>query len=387
MIFIAFRFILFFMLGVSSLLNMDSCDGNRVNNDSTTTNKKFSDIVDKIKLPPGFKIGVYARVPNARSMCISPGGTLFVGNRSGDKVYAVTDENKDGIGDKVYTIAKNINTPNGVAFKDGDLYIAGISIIYKLKSIESHLANPPVPEVLFTKYPTSKSHGWKFIAFGPDGKLYVPVGAPCNVCEEKDPVFASITRINDNGTGMEVFASGIRNTVGFAWHPVTKELWFTDNGRDNMGDDVPGDELNRAPVKGMHFGFPYCHQGDVMDPQFGKGKNCNDYISPVKKLGAHVAALGMRFYTGSMFPPAYKNAIFIAEHGSWNRSIPVGYRVEVAMMDENGNVKNVIPFAEGWLQNEQQVLGRPVDVQVMADGSMLVSDDYSGTIYRISYQN
>jgi glucose/arabinose dehydrogenase len=200
-------------------------------------------------------------------------------------------------------------------------------------------------------------------------------------------VFASITRINDNGTGMEVFASGIRNTVGFAWHPVTKELWFTDNGRDNMGDDVPGDELNRAPVKGMHFGFPYCHQGDVMDPQFGKGRNCNDYISPVKKLGAHVAALGMRFYTGSMFPPAYKNAIFIAEHGSWNRSIPVGYRVEVAMMDENGNVKNVIPFAEGWLQNEQQVLGRPVDVQVMADGSMLVSDDYSGTIYRISYQN
>jgi glucose/arabinose dehydrogenase len=382
-----FKYISLSVCAFSGILKMNECNNNQVKDqDSTVIEKKIADIVDKIKLPPGFKISVYARVPNARSMCLSPSGTLFVGNRSGDKVYAVKDDNKDGSGDKVYVVAKNLNTPNGVAFKDGNLYIAGISVIYKLNDIESHLSAPLAPQIIYNKYPTDKGHGWKFIAFGPDGKLYVPVGAPCNVCDEDNPVYASITRINDNGTGMEIFARGIRNTVGFAWHPVTKELWFTDNGRDNMGDDVPGDELNKAPEKGMHFGFPYCHQGNIPDPQFGKGKNCNDYVPPIKNLDAHVAALGMRFYTGNMFPVEYKNAIFIAEHGSWNRSIPVGYRVEVAMTDENGNVKNVQPFAEGWLQNERQVLGRPVDVQVMPDGAMLVSDDYSGTIYRISYQ-
>ncbi len=300
-------------------------------------------------------------------------------------MYAVTDENKDGKADKVFTVASGLNTPNGVAFKDGTLYIATVSVIYKIENIESDLSNPPKPVVVFDKYPIEGHHGWKFIAFGADGKLYVPIGAPCNICEPKDP-YASITRINKDGTGLEIFARGIRNTVGFAWHPITNELWFTENGRDNMGDDVPDDELNKAPQPGMHFGYPYCHQGNILDPEFGKGKNCADYTPPQIKLGPHVAALGMRFYTGNMFPPKYKNAIFIAEHGSWNRSTPIGYDVKVAFIDDKGNVTQAISFVEGWLQGTN-VNGRPVDVQQMADGSLLVSDDYSGVIYRITYQS
>ena len=371
-----------------TMMNINSCTNGKSNSNSVSANKdelfkKYN--LDKIKLPPGFTINVYAEVDKARSMCLSPNGTLFVGNNGGNKVYAVVDENKDGVADKVYTVASGLNTPNGVAFKDGSLYIACISTILRLDSIESHLSNPPQPKVVYDQYPTDGHHGWKFIAFGPDGKLYVPVGAPCNICEEKNPVYASITRINIDGTGMEVFASGIRNTVGFDWHPVTKELWFTDNGRDNMGDNVPEDELNRAPQKGMHFGFPYCHQGNVLDPEFGRGKNCSDYTAPVKTLGPHVAALGMRFYTGNMFPSEYKNAIFIAKHGSWNRSTPIGYEVSVAKLDGN-NVTSYTSFAEGWLRPDHSVIGRPVDVQQMPDGALLVSDDYNGVIYRIAYK-
>ena len=278
-----------------TMMNINSCNNAKSNGTSVSGNedelfKKYN--LDKIKLPPGFTINVYAEVDKARSMCLSPNGTLFVGNNGGNKVYAVVDENKDGVADKVYTVASGLNTPNGVAFKDGSLYIACISTILRLDSIESRLANPPQPKVVYDQYPTDGHHGWKFIAFGPDGKLYVPVGAPCNICEEKNPVYASITRINTDGTGMEVFASGIRNTVGFDWHPVTKELWFTDNGRDNMGDNVPEDELNRAPQKGMHFGFPYCHQGNVLDPEFGRGKNCSDYTAPVKKFRTSCCCIG-----------------------------------------------------------------------------------------------
>ncbi len=341
--------------------------------------------LDKIKLPPGFSISVFAEVPNARSLTVSPSGTVYVGNRSADNVYAVADTNKDGKSDKVYTVAKGLNTPNGVAFKNGNLYIATISEILKLENIESRLANPPQPVTVYNKYPTDKHHGWKFIAFGPDGKLYVPVGAPCNICERKEPVYSSITRINDDGTGFEVFAHGIRNSVGFAWHPATKNLWFTENGRDMMGDDMPGDELNTAPAANMHFGYPYCHQGDTPDPEFGKGKKCSDYTAPVQVLGAHVAALGMRFYTGNMFPSGYSQQIFIAEHGSWNRSEPVGYKVSLVKLDAAGKSLGRTDFASGWLQPDGKVLGRPVDVEVLADGSMLVSDDYSGVIYRIAY--
>ena len=352
---------------------------------STDTNnlaKKYN--LDKIKLPAGYKIEVYAEVPNARSMTLSPSGVLYVGNRSGNKVYAVTDENKDGRADKVYTLASGLKSPNGVAFKNGDLYIATISTILKLSGIETKLSAPPAPVTIYDKFPTDEHHGWKFIAFGPDGKLYVPVGAPCNICEPDKPIYASITRMNDDGSGFEIFAKGIRNSVGFDWNPTTKNLWFTDNGRDELGDDVPGDEINTAPAAGMNFGYPYCHQGNILDPEFGKGKNCADYTSPVQVLGAHVASLGMRFYTGNMFDSSYKNQIFFAEHGSWNRSKPVGYNVSTVKLDANGKALSYTTFADGWLQPDGKVLGRPVDVQQMPDGALLVSDDYSGVIYRIS---
>jgi glucose/arabinose dehydrogenase len=345
--------------------------------------KKYN--LDKIQLPPGFAISVFAEVPSARSMCWGPEGTLFVGNRDGENVYAVVDYNKDGVADKVYTIGSGLNSPNGVAFRNGSLYVAEISRINRYDNIEDKLSNPPAPVVVFDKYPDKTHHGWKYIAFGPDDKLYVPVGAPCNVCEEQDSVFATITRMNPDGTAMEIYAKGIRNSVGFDWNPQTKELWFTDNGRDNLGDNQPFCELNYAPTKGLHFGFPYCHEGDILDPEFGKGKNCNDYVKPARKLGPHVAPLGMHFYTGNNFPPEYTNQIFIAEHGSWNRSIPIGYEVTVAKLQGN-KVVDYKPFASGWLQKDGSVLGRPVDVKVAPDGALLVSDDYKGAIYRIVYK-
>lgn len=342
--------------------------------------------LDKIRLPEGFAISVYAEVPNARSLSISPSGTVFVGNRKGENVYAVVDSNKDGKADKVYVVASGLKMPNGVAFHNGSLYIATVSSIYRIDSIEQKLENPGKPVLVTDTYPSDTHHGWKFIAFGPDGKLYVPVGAPCNICESEKPIYATITRMNADGSGMEIYAKGIRNTVGFAWHPNTKELWFTENGADNMGDNVPYCELNKAPRPGLHFGYPYCHQGNILDAQFGKGKNCNDYTAPMKNLGPHIAPLGMRFYTASQFPAAYHNQIFIAEHGSWNRSTPIGYKVSLATLDEEGNVTAYTPFAEGWLQPDGKVLGRPVDVEILADGSMLVSDDYSDVIYRITHK-
>jgi glucose/arabinose dehydrogenase len=344
--------------------------------------KKYN--LDKISLPPGFSISVFAELPNARSMCWGTNGTLFVGNRDGENVYAVVDNNKDGVADNVYTIGSGLHSPNGVAFRNGSLYVAEISRIIRFDDIESKLPNPPVPIVVNDKFPDKSHHGWKYIAFGPDDKLYVPVGAPCNVCEEKDSIFASITRMNPDGSNFEIFAKGIRNSVGFDWNPQTKEMWFTDNGRDELGDDKPFCELNFAPVKGLHFGFPYCHEGDILDPEFGTGKNCADYTPPARKLGPHVAPLGMHFYTGSSFPAEYKNQIFIAEHGSWNRSKPIGYEVSIAKLEGN-KVVDYVPFATGWLQKDGTVLGRPVDIKIAEDGAMLVSDDYKGAIYRIVY--
>jgi glucose/arabinose dehydrogenase len=298
----------------------------------------------------------------------------------------VVDNDKDWKADKVYKIADGLDMPCGVAFKNGSLYVAEVSRILRYDNIEENLANPPKPVVVYDQYPTDKHHGWKFIRFGPDDKLYVPVGAPCNVCEKSNPVYSTITRINADGSNMEVYASGVRNSVGFDWHPVTKELWFTENGRDNLGDDLPADELNHAPTKGLHFGFPYCHQGDTPDPEFGKGKSCDTYVKPAKNLGPHVAAIGMRFYTGNMFLPEYKNNIFIAEHGSWNRSAPIGYRVMFVRLDGN-KAAQYVPFAEGWLQPDGKVLGRPADVEVAEDGSLLISDDKNGAIYRVAFRN
>lgn len=345
---------------------------------------KSSDLpLEDIKLPEGFEIELFAAgVKNARSMALSPKGTLFVGTRGEGKVYALRDKDGDHKADELFVLAEGLKMPNGVALHNGDLYVAEVSRILRFPDIEDNLSEPGEPEVVFDQYPTETHHGWKYIAFGPDGKLYVPVGAPCNICKSEDEVFASITRMNPDGTGMEVVQHGIRNTVGFTWHPKTGELWFTDNGRDWMGDDEPYCELNRAPEDGMHFGYPYCHQGDLPDPEFGSQRDCSEFTPPAKQLGPHVAPLGLEFYTKHQFPEAFRQ-LYIAEHGSWNRSKKIGYRVMMAVM-EGDEVKAYQPFAEGWLK-DGEVWGRPVDVEMMPDGSMLVSDDFADAIYRISY--
>jgi glucose/arabinose dehydrogenase len=338
--------------------------------------------IERIKVPPGFEVTVFAEgVDNARSMALGEKGTLFVGSMgSGGNVYAIKHDGKKAT--QVTTIAKGLDTPNGVAVKDGALYVAEISKIWRYDNIESTLGAAK-PTLVYGKYPTDKHHGWKFIRFGPDGWLYVPVGAPCNICD-REPPYASITRLKPDGSAMEVYARGVRNSVGFDWHPETRELWFTDNGRDMMGDDVPDDELDHAPKAGMHFGYPYCHAGDVADPEFGARRKCAEFTPPAQKLGAHVASLGMRFYTGSMFPAEYRDRIFIAEHGSWNRSKKSGYRV-VAVKVEGGKAVEHTVFAEGFLDAAgDKAWGRPVDVQVMPDGALLVSDDTAGAIYRIA---
>ena len=349
--------------------------------------KKDDPQLSKLKLPEGFSISFFATdVNNARSLALGDNGTVFVGNRKGKNVYALVDADGDGVAEKKYTVANDMNAPNGVAFHDGALYIAEIDKVYRIDNIESTLENPAKPVLINDSFPSEEHHGWKYIAFGPDGKLYVPVGAPCNICNdsEKDKRFASITRMNADGSGLEVYAHGIRNSVGFAWHPQTKELWFTDNGRDELGDDMPADELNIASQKDEHFGYPYCHAGVIPDPEFGNGKNCGDYKAPASTLTPHGAALGMKFNTGSMFPEQYKNQIFIAEHGSWNRSKPIGYRIMVATIDGNA-VTGYKPFIEGWLTNGE-AWGRPVDVLFLKDGSMLISDDHANAVYRVTYQ-
>jgi glucose/arabinose dehydrogenase len=380
-----------FIVSLGALACSNSADTGNTNSSPDNSEPALTEYAEtlplnKIKLPTGFSIDVYAEVPDARSMALSPSGVLYVGNKDKDKVYAVKDTNGDFKADKKWTLASGLNMPNGVAFQNGDLYIAEVSRISKLTGIESRLDNPPSRTVVKSDYPKETHHGWKYIAFGPDGKLYVPVGAPCNICEPKDDVYASITRINKDGSGREVFAKGIRNTVGFTWHPETKELWFTDNGRDSMGDDVPSCELNHAPRAGMHFGYPYCHEGSVKDPEYGDKKACADFIPPSDKLGAHVAPLGLKFYTGAMFPDTYKNQLFVAEHGSWNRSKKSGYNVSLVKIAGNKVTGNQI-FASGWLDDAtQKVWGRPVDVVVLPDGSLLVSDDQANVIYRIFYK-
>ncbi|AKD02230.1 sorbosone dehydrogenase family protein [Pontibacter korlensis] len=341
--------------------------------------------LQRIKLPEGFRIDYYAQdVENARSMAMSETGVLFVGTRSNDKVFAVVDENRDGKADEVVEIASGLNSPNGVAYHNGDLYVAEINRVLKFPNILQTFRDKAKFEVVNDQFPSDAHHGWKYIAFGPDDKLYVPVGAPCNICKSEKPIYATITRMNADGSGLEIYAEGVRNTVGFDWHPESKNLYFTDNGRDMLGDNMPPDELNRATEKGQHFGYPFCHAGEISDPEFGNQGNCNDFVAPVRKLSPHGASLGMKFYTGNMFPQEYKNQIFIAEHGSWNRSQKIGYRLMLASTDGSGNVTDYKPFAEGWLEGQDD-WGRPVDVLVMRDGSLLVSDDKNNAIYRITY--
>jgi len=340
-----------------------------------------------IRLPEGFAIEVFVPdLPKARSMTLGDNGTLFVGTRKDSRVWAVrTDRDADGqfraVGEPV-VIASGLNMPNGVAFHDGGLFVAEVSRISFYPDIENRLEDPPPPRVIRDDYPTASAHGWRYIAMGPDGKLYVPIGAPCNICREDG--FAVITRIEPDGSGREVFARGVRNTVGFTWHPVTGEMWFTDNGRDWMGDDLPPCELNRAPRAGLHFGYPYCHGADVPDPDFGRGRDCGEFVAPAQELGPHVAPLGVKFYTGDAWPEAWRHQVFIAAHGSWNRSEKIGYRIAVVRL-EGDRAVSYEPFAEGWLQGED-VTGRPVDLLVLPDGSMLVSDDYAGAIYRITWK-
>ena len=285
-------------------------------------------------VPAGFHVAVYAdSVRNARSMAVGSQGTVFVGSQYAGRVHALVDRDNDQRADRVVLIAQGLDQPNGIAFRNGALYVATASRLLRYDDIERHLEAPPTPVVVRDSLPNPRAgHTWKFIAFGPDDMLYMSIGSTCNVCEPA-PQTAAILRMKPDGSDLQVFAEGIRNSVGFDWHPVTRELWFTDNGRDMMGDDVPGDELNVAWKKGLHFGFPFCHQGDVADPQFGAQRECSTAEPPARKLGAHVAAIGMTFYTANMFPANYKNAVIFAEHGSWNRSTPSGYRVMVARTD------------------------------------------------------
>jgi glucose/arabinose dehydrogenase len=337
--------------------------------------------VAQLKAPKGFKIEVYASgIANARSLRLGDKGTLFVGNRVLDKVYAVVD--KDGKRD-VKVIASGMDRPNGLAFHNGTLYIAEGTKISKLEKIEDTLDNPAKPVVISSDFPNHQSHGWKFIGIGPDNKLYVNVGAPCNICIPPE-TNAQIRRLNLDGSGMEIVARGVRNSVGFDWHPGSKELYFTDNGRDWLSEDLPHDELNRVSKAGQHFGYPYCHQGNLADSEYGWGRSCDEFVAPVALLGPHSAALGMRFYTGNMFPGEYKNAIFIARHGSWNKSTKIGGDIIVVKLNKDGTVRSWEPFITGFLRDNNYI-GRPVDLAVSKDGSLLISDDYAGAVYRVSY--
>ncbi|MET0323134.1 MAG: PQQ-dependent sugar dehydrogenase [Duganella sp.] len=335
------------------------------------------------KLPKGFRISVYADgVDAARSMAVSPSGIVYVGSRKVGKVYALVPR-ADRQGADVVTIASGLENPIGVTLVNGALYVGEISRVIRFDDIDRRYAQQPKYDVVQVGLPNDKWHGEKIIKLGPDGKLYIPVGAPCNVCDTEDTKHAKIYRMNPDGSGLEEYARGVRNTVGFAFHPSTGALWFTDNGRDELGDNTPSCELNIAPKPGLHFGFPYCHGGVLPDPKFGAGRQCEDFVAPVAKLGPHVAPLGLTFYTGTQFPEAYRNNVYVANHGSWNRTTKSGYEVRLITL-YNSKVVSDTAFISGFLRGEQ-VVGRPVDVVTLADGSMLVSDDFGGRIFRVTY--
>ena len=360
----------------------------------SSKNNDLDTFLEKVVLPDGFKIEIYASdVENARSMTVSPSGTVFVGNRKSDNVFALIDENNDGKVDKKYLITDKLkNMPNGVAFHEGDLYVAEVNKIWVFKDIENKLKlidengfYPEDPILITDDFPSDKHHGWKYIAIGPDNKLYVPVGAPCNICESRDEIYSTITRMDLDGSNREIYARGVRNTVGFTWNKETGEMWFTDNGRDMLGDNYPPCELNKVTKPDQHYGYPYCHGGDISDPEFGSKYACEDFIKPMQNLGPHVAPLGLKFYDGDMFPEEYKGDIFIAEHGSWNRTKKIGYRITRVKIKDNKSV-GYEPFISGWLEKDiNDAWGRPVDVVILEDGSMLISDDYANVIYRVTY--
>jgi len=343
-------------------------------------------VLSHLKLPDGFKISLFAQnVPNARTLALGDDGVVFVGTRQQGSVYALRDSNGDGVADKRFVIAKGLYMPNGVAYRNGDLFVAETHRIIRYRNIQHHLGQQLKPEIVYDKLPHDRHHGWKYLRFGPDGKLYTAVGAPCNICLPKKAIYTALVRLKPDGSEFEILARGIRNSVGFDWQPGTKAMFFTDNGRDYLGDDEPADELNRWRKKGEHFGYPFCHGGDVLDPEFGKGKSCQDYVPPVWQFKAHMAPLGLRFYTGQQFPKRYKNQLFVAQHGSWNRSKPHGYRVAMVKFKGDKAISEQV-FIEGWLTSAGQVLGRPTDILQMPDGSLLIADDTLGVIYRVSYR-
>jgi len=344
-------------------------------------------IIKQLHVPAGFTLSIFAdNLPNARSLALGDNGTVFVGTGSEGAVYAVQDSNSDGIADKSYVIiASHLYMPNGVAYRDDSLYVAEVNRIIRFDRITQQLANPPKPVVVYDEFPSEQHHGWKYLRFGPDNKLYTSVGAPCNICEPEQPIYSSLVRLNADGSGFEMLARGIRSSVGFDWQPETNALFFTDNGRDYLGDDMPPDELNQWTTTGEHFGFPYCHGGDIPDPEFGADKKCRQFTAPVWKFKAHIAPLGLRFYRGKQFPVEFQNQLFVAEHGSWNRSEPQGYRV-VSVKFKQGKPVSEQVFIDGWLTKDGKVLGRPVDILEMPDGSLLISDDKLGVIYRVEYK-
>jgi glucose/arabinose dehydrogenase len=344
--------------------------------------------IDKLRVPAGFRVELVTdAVPNARQMALGRNDAaqsiVYVGSAGAGKVYAV-QLGAPGARATVHTIASGLQVPSGVAYRDGTLFVGSLERVLRFDGIDDRLASPPAARVVSDRFPGETHHGRRFIAFGPDGKLYVPIGAPCNVCLPDDR-HGVIQRMNVDGGGeIETVARGVRNSVGFDWNPVDGTLWFTDNGRDMLGDDLPADELDRVTRAGEHFGFPFCHQGDSPDPEFGARRPCSEFTAPVAKLGAHVAALGMRFYRGAQFPAAYRGNVFIAEHGSWNRTSKVGYQVVRVPVDAQGRAGTPEPFLTGFLQGES-AWGRPADVLPLPDGSLLVSDDSAGAIYRIRY--
>jgi glucose/arabinose dehydrogenase len=339
--------------------------------------------VNRLKLPPRFKIEVYASgVPDARSLRVGDRGTVFAGTSLLDKVYAVASRNGRA---EVKVVASGLYRPNGLAFKDGTLYIAELSQISKIERVEDNLDDPAPPIVIYDDLPKDEANGRRFVGIGPDNRLYVTIGLPCNNCIAPD-AYGQIRRINLDGSGAEVLAHGLRNSLGFDWHPVTRDLYFSDNGRDWFSEELPHDELNRVTRLGQHFGAPYCYGGDVPDQEFGWGRSCSEFVPPVAKMGPHAAVLGMRFYTGNMFPPDYKDAIFVARHGSWNKTVKTGGDVVAVKLNKDGSVRSIEPFLGGFI-SDNNYLGRPVDVAMMKDGSLLVSDDWNGAIYRVTYGN
>ena len=338
--------------------------------------------LSQLRVPRGFRIEVYAAgVAGARSLRIGDKGTVFAGSTLGF-VYAVVS--KDGRGE-VKVVASGLNRPSGLAYKDDTLYIAELTRIAKIEHVEDNLDDPPPPVAIYEDLPKEETNGLRFIGIGPDDRLYVSVGMPCNNCLAPDG-FGQIRRMSLDGSGAEVLAEGLRFSLGFDWNPANRDLYFTDNGRDWLSEELPNDELNRVTRPGQNFGAPYCYEGDVPDQVYGWGRSCSEFVPPVGKLGPHAAPLGMRFYTGTMFPGEYRGAIFVARHGSWNKTVKTGGDVAAVKLNRDGSVRAVEPFLTGFIASNGY-LGRPVDVAVMKDGSLLVSDDWNGAIYRVVYGN